>query len=246
MLDKTSGTPLHVQLADLLRKQIHGNQLPPNTRLPSERVLCERYGISRITVRQALGELLHEGLIYTSVGKGTYVTDSQLSEELRPLSSFTEGLRRRGMVASSRLLEATLVCADDFLAARLQVPRDAEVVKLHRLRLAGGLPIAIQLAYLPHHLCPGLLQHDLSACSLFDVLRTGYRLRLARADTEIEAALARPEEADLLQLPTPAAVLISVQTTYLDTDAVVELTRSVFRGDRYRLRYPHASKELAP
>lgn len=80
----------------------------------------------------------------------------------------------------------------------------------------------------------------------FDVLRTGYGLRLAQADTEIEAALARPEEADLLQLPTPAAVLISVQTTYLDTEAVVELTRSVFRGDRYRLRYPHVATEFTP
>jgi GntR family transcriptional regulator len=69
-------------------------------------------------------------------------------------------------------------------------------------------------------------------------------LRLARADTEIEAALAQPEEASLLQLPTPAAVLISEQTTYLDTGAIIELTRSVFRGDRYRLRYPHVSREF--
>ncbi len=235
MLDKTSGTPLYVQLADLLRAQIHSNRLPPNAQLPSERELCRKYGVSRITVRQALDELTHEGLIYTCVGKGTYVAAPKLNEELQPLSSFTEDMHRRGMIASSQVLEAAIIYADDYRAARLRVPWGTELVKLHRLRLADGLPIAVQLTYLPHHLCPDLLQYDLSSRSLFDILRTEYRLKLVRADTNIEAALARPEEARLLQLPNPAAVLISEQTTYLDTDAIIELTRSVFRGDRYRL-----------
>ena len=84
-------------MADLLRKQIQGNQLPPNTQLPSERELCEQHAISRITVRKAMDELLHEGLVYTCVGKGTYVAEPKLSEELQPFSSFTEDMQRRGM-----------------------------------------------------------------------------------------------------------------------------------------------------
>jgi GntR family transcriptional regulator len=235
MLDKTSGTPLYAQLADVLRKQVRDNRLPPNTQLPSERELCERHSISRITVRKALDELLHEGLVYTCVGKGTYVAEPKLSEELQPLSSFTEDMQRRGMVASSQVLEAAIVPCDDFLAARLHVPRGAEVINLHRLRLADGLPIAIQRACLPHHLCPDLLQYDFSSRSLLDVLRTEYGLKLAGADTSIEAALARSDEIRLLQLSSPAAVLISEQTTYLDSGVVIEWTRSVFRGDRYRL-----------
>jgi len=235
MLDKASATPLYVQLAALLREQIRSHQLLPGAQLPSERELCEQHGVSRITVRQALDELVHEGLVYTSVGKGTYVAEPKLNEELQPLSSFTQGMHRRGMAASSQVLEAAVMYADDFLAARLHVPREAGVVKLRRLRLADGLPTAIQLAYLPHHLCPDLLQYDLSLRSLFDVLRTEYRLKLVRADTNIEAALARPEETRLLQLSSPAAVLISEQTTYLNTDAVIELTRSIFRGDQYKL-----------
>jgi GntR family transcriptional regulator len=180
-------------------------------------------------------ELLREGLIHTSVGKGTYVAVPRFKEELQPLSSFTEDMRRRGMTASSRVLEATVVNADDEQANRLRVPRGAEVVRLHRLRLGDGLPIAVQLTWLPHHLCPNLLNYDLASRSLYDILRNEYKLKLVRAETNIVAALAQPEECSLLQLSPLAAVLISEQTTYLDNDAVIEFTRSVFRGDRYTL-----------
>jgi GntR family transcriptional regulator len=223
-------------LARQLREGIGSGRLPPDTQLPSERELCSQYRISRITVRKALSELVHQGLIYTAVGKGTYVADARtLDEELQPLSSFTQDIERRGMRVSSTVLERAILNADDRLAERLHIPRGAEVVKLYRLRLADGLPIAVQRSLLPHHLCQGLLGHDLSARSLFAVLRTEYGWHLSRADTTIEAALAQPDEARLLDLTLPAAVLISEQTTYLDRGTPIEWTRSVFRADRYKL-----------
>jgi GntR family transcriptional regulator len=234
-LDKDSAMPLHAQLTELLRGQIRGGWLAPHTQLPSERELCAQCGVSRITVRQALGELLREGLIYTQVGKGTYVSMPRMEEELQPLSSFTDDMRRRGMVASSRLLAGAVANADDEQASRLRLPRGAEVVLLHRLRLANGLPIALQHTWLPHHLCRDLLRCDLSTRSLFEVLRTEYRLSLARAETNLSAALVQPEERRLLQMPFPAAVLVSEQTTYLDSGEIIEFVRSVFRSDRYTL-----------
>lgn len=235
MLNKAIGTPLYAQLAALLREQINTGKLPIHTKLSSERELCEQYAISRITVRKALAELMHEGLVYSSVGKGIYVAEPKLERELQPLTSFTEEARRRGVSVSSQVLEATIVHADNSLVVRLQVSPGAEVVKLYRLRLMDGIPAAIQCAYLPHHLCPNLLQHDFSSHSLLDILRTEYKLKLARAESNIEAALARPEEVSLLQLPAPAAVLIAEQTTYLNNDAVIEFVRSAFPGGRYRL-----------
>jgi GntR family transcriptional regulator len=234
MLDRTTGTPLHVQLTDLLRRQINTSQLPVHTKLPSERELCEQYAISRITVRKALAALMHEGLVRSIAGKGTYVAELKLQRELEPLVGFSEDIRRRGMSVSSRVLEAAIIRADSHLAGQLHLLPDVEVVKLHRLRLVNSIPVAIQCAYLPHHLCPDLLQYDFSSRSLLDVLRTEYQLKLVRAESDIEAALARPEEASLLQLPTPAAVLVAEQTTYLDNDAVIEFVRSVFAGDRYK------------
>jgi GntR family transcriptional regulator len=239
MLNKDSSIPLHIQLAGSLRNQMARKELHPHSRLPSERELCEQYGISRITVRKALSTLVQEGLVYSTIGKGTYVSEPGYNEELQPLSSFTQDLQRRGVESSSWVLNMEIVPADDEISAVLHIFRGTEVVRLHRLRLANGLPIAIQMAHLPHHLCRDLARFDFSSRSLFEVLQSEYGLILTRTDTVIEAALANPEEADLLQLTPPAAVLTSLQTTYLDNGAVIEFTRSVFHAERYKL-HTHA------
>jgi GntR family transcriptional regulator len=187
-------------------------------------------------VRKAISTLAQEGLVYSTIGKGTYVAEPRYDEELQPLSSFTQDLERRGVVAASQVLGASVIPADEELAGALKITHGAEVVRLHRLRLANEQPIAIQIAHLPHRLCPDLLRFDFSSRSLFEVLRREYALHLARTHTEIEAALATAEEARLLQLHRPAAVLISFQTTYLDNGAVIELTRSIFNAERYKLR----------
>jgi GntR family transcriptional regulator len=236
MLNKASSIPLHVQLANVLREQVVRRELGPNDRLPSERELCLQYGISRITVRQALSELAQAGLVYSSVGKGTYVAEAAYQEELQPLSSFTQDLERRGMRSASQVLDASIIPADDHWSEVFYIPRGAELVRLHRLRLSGDVPIAIQLTHLPHHFCPNLLEYDFSTCSLYEVLRNAYKLHLARSETVIEAALASPYEADLLRLSQPAVILVSNQTTLLDTGIVIEMTRSTFNSERYKLR----------
>jgi len=236
MLDKTSSTPLHIQLTNLLRQRIVSFDLEPDSQLPSEREMCDQYGISRITVRKAMAALQNEGLIYTTVGKGTYVAVQKLKEELRPLSSFTEDLERRGLVASSQVLNAAIVSTDEDLAGKLRVTQGSEVVLIHRLRLANGSPIAIQTTWLPHEYCPEILHHDLAARSIFDILRMEYGLTLAHADTDITASLARFEECRLLGVVPPSAVLVCDQTTYLDSGEVIEFVHSIFRGDKYTLQ----------
>ncbi len=239
VIQKESAVPLHAQLAELLRTQIRHNQLQPGDQLPSERELCEQFSISRITVRKALSTLTQEGLVYSTVGKGSYVSVARLREELQPLSSFTQDMQRRGMHPTSKVLQAQVLPADEDCAARLLVPAGSEVVRLSRLRLADGLPIAVQLSYLPHNLCPDLLRYDFATRSLFEVLRNDYRLQLTRASTVIRAALALPSDARLLKLSLPAAVLISEQTTSLENGAIIEYAQSIFHGERYQL-YLHA------
>lgn len=233
--DKNNGVPLHTQLKDFLRGQVLQGDMKPHTPLPSEREICERYDISRTTVRRAMNDLINEGLVYTTVGKGTYVANPPLKEEIRPLSSFTEDMTRRGRTASSQVLRAQVENADDAQAARLGIPRGAEVVLLRRLRLADGVPISIQLHWLPHHLCPGLLQYDLATSSLYDLLRNTYHLLFRRAETNIQAFVANGEERRLFQLAAPAAVLVTEQTTYLENGTVIEFVHSAFRGDQYTL-----------
>jgi GntR family transcriptional regulator len=214
MFDKNSAVPLHIQLKKLIREQMLTGRLAVHTQLPSERELCEKYAISRTTVRRAMVDLLSEGLVYTTVGKGTFVAPPPIKEELQPLSSFTEDMARRGVHATSQVLKAAIENADDQQAGRLHLPRGAEVVVLHRLRLADGFPIAIQKNCLPHHLCLDLLKFDLAGRSLYQILRTEYHLSLSYADTGIRATLANNEQCRLLRLAPPAALLVSEQTTY--------------------------------
>jgi GntR family transcriptional regulator len=205
VLVKDTGMPLHTQLYHLLQAQIESGELPPESQLPSERELCERYGVSRTTVRNALAQLINQGLVYTAIGKGSYVAPPRLVDNLQPFHSFTESMRQRGLQASSRLLEARVEDATAEQARRLGIPPAARVIVLERLRLADGAPIVIQRSWLPHHKCPGLLKFDLEARSLFDILRNEYELRLSRAETDLRAALASDDECRLLHVEPPRA-----------------------------------------
>jgi len=227
--------PLYAQLKEQIIAAIACADLAPGDQIPSQRLLCEKYRMSHMTVRRAINELLHEGVIYAIPGKGLYVTE--LKQDAEPLlRGFTEDMTQRGMVASSTVLAAEVVGASTVLSSALGVPIGTALVYLRRLRLADGAPVAVQGSYLPQALCPGLLEHDLARDSLFDLLRNVYRLRLADGTTTVEAALADAEHAKLLGLRVPAPLLVVEQLNYLDSGQVIEFVRSAYRADRYRLR----------
>lgn len=220
---------------DLIAEIVRG-VYKPHDRLPSQRELGQEHGLSHMTVRRAINELIQEGLIYARQGRGLYVAEPKQDAELGPLYGFTEDMTLRGMKASSRVLEKGVVSASTMLAATLQVQVGVPLVHLRRLRLADGEPIAIQTAYLPSPLCPGLLEHDLEQGSLYEILRTHYGLNMANGESAASAALASAEESDLLKLAQPAALLVTEQVTHLDNGQPVEFARSLYRGDRYQLR----------
>jgi GntR family transcriptional regulator len=230
--------PLYAQLKENLIAAIGRGDLTPGDQIPSQRVLCERYGMSHMTVRRAINDLIGEGVIYTIPGKGLYVTERKYDAESSPLIGFSEDMARRGMTATSQVLAAEPISASTVLAHALGVEVGATLVYLRRLRLADGEPMALQGSYLPHALCPGLLEQDLATRSLFQLLREDYRLNLASGTTSVEAALADAEQARLLTLPLPAPLLIVEQLTYLDTGQAIEFVRTAYRADRYRLRMP--------
>jgi GntR family transcriptional regulator len=230
--------PLHSQLKANLIGAIERGEHAPGDQIPSQRLLCERYRMSHMTVRRALNELLNEGVIYGIPGKGLYVATRKQDAETGPLIGFSEDMARRGMRASSRVLAAEIVAASTALASALGVALGTQLVHLRRLRLADEQPMALQTNYLPHSLCPGLLGHDLARNSLFALLRNDYGLNLAEGTTAVEAGLATDEQAQLLELQSPAPLLIVEQLTYLDDRRAIEFVRTAYRGDRYRLRVP--------
>lgn len=241
-----NGTPLHVQLRTAIIREIVAGTWVPGSRIPSERELCVRYGVSRTTTRRTLSECIHEGWLYTVVGKGTYVAANRLEQELRSFTGFSDDLRKRGIPGTSRVLAAESLKASAHLATRLGLLRDAPVLRLHRIRFAAGAPIAVQVTWLPEHICPGLFRFDFATRSLYDVLRKEYELRLVRGETKITAGLANPFERDALQLTHPSAVLRTAQTTYLDDDRPVEFCESVFHGDLYELTFAATARGTRP
>ena len=245
-LKRNHPLPLYVQLSETLRADIHARRLQPQQQLPSERELCARFRVSRMTVRQALIDLTREGLIYSRVGKGTFVSEPKIDQQLKTLTGFSQDMSARGSRTASRVLEAKLIPAPDEIAQILRVPVGAETVVLARVRFADSVPLAIETVHLPHKYCPALLRHDFSKESLYDVLEHQYNYHLVRAEQTIEAALASPRDAALLQLVPPVAVLMMERLTFTDQDILIEYVQSTYRGDRYKFRSALAPRPGVP
>jgi GntR family transcriptional regulator len=232
-VDPQSPVPLYLQLKDLLASQIAEGLLRPGDALPSERQLCEEFGLSRTTVREALRGLNRQGLIRTVPGRGTFVATPRFDLAVRV--SLTD-MHREGMMPSSRLLDTSLIMSPaPALIELMDLQSGDAVVRLERLRLVNNVPLALHTVHLNHRLCPQILHYNLAEESLFQLLRSEYGLRLTQAKQQVYAALADQREMGLLDLPYPAAVLRTERKTFLDTGAVIEFSRATYCGEWYRL-----------
>jgi GntR family transcriptional regulator len=232
-INKQSRIPYYFQLAESLRQQIKdaagsGNDLS----VPSENELAEKHRISRATVRHALDLLEREGPIYKVKGKGTFVARARAKYDLTTLVPTTEDITRRGWKAGTKVLALECMTPSSPIATALEIKQGDEVFEIFRLRTADGEPICLQWSYIPAHLCPGLLQHDLSA-SLTQLLEERYGIRLWTACSILRARLVQPEEAKLLQIPKNSAVIYIEQNTFSPEGNAVEFVKSVWRSDRY-------------
>jgi len=235
-LDRESPIPIFAQIRARLEDAIASGTLEPHQRIPSERQLSEHFGVSRMTVRQALDAMTRDRLLYSQAGRGTFISDRKIIEQpLQHLTSFTQDILGRGMRPSSRLLDGRIVRASFEIARLFGLAPTIEIVRLTRLRLADDEPLAIETAHIPSPYVPGLLDRDLAAESLYAVLNREYGLSLSGARQTIEAAAPTPEETAILAMDTPQPVLKISRLTFDANDRVVEYVRSVYRGDRYHL-----------
>jgi GntR family transcriptional regulator len=234
--DESSSEPLYHQIQQVLAQEIRQGRYDLTGRLPSERALAERFGVSRMTARQAVQALRQGGGVYNRVGKGTYVRKLPFQHKLGQLISFSEDMRTAGIEPSSRVLQAEIIHCDEDIASRLNLEPGSRVAKLRRLRLANQKPVVIDTCYLQDALCPRLLEeHDFSRESLFRVLRHDYGLTLARADQTIRAGVANDEESDLLAIrddPYPLVFYLH-GVCYTSRDWPVEYSFSVYRATFY-------------
>lgn len=233
VLDKHGAVPLYLQLKRMLETGITTGAFPPHSRVSSERELSEQYGISRMTARQALAELIQEGRLYTSAGKGTFVAEPKIQQNVQSLTSFTEEMRSRGLLPATQLLRSELVPATVAAARSLRLPEGTPVVCIERLRLADHEPLALETACLSFDGMERLLSISVAE-SLYAVLRREFNIIPVEAMQEFEATLAQPRERTLLHVKEGAPVLRLQRTTFDAARRPFEYVQSVYRGDRYR------------
>lgn len=236
-IEHESPVPLYIQIKDFIRQHIESGEFAGDMRLPSERKLAEQFDVSRLTVTKALKELELEGLIYTQVGKGTYVQPSaKIDQKLETLSSFTQEMRARRKRVASRVLSVHVESANDEVAQALKILPGEEVFSLQRIRLADEQAIALEHSHIPLRMCPGIHEaHDFARESLYQVLEEDYGLQLITAYQTVEARLASADEAQALGIEVNAAVLGFTRVTYNHENEPVEFVLSTYPGDRYKL-----------
>ena len=234
-LNRQSKMPLHEQLYEILRSSITRGEWQVGEMLPPEPDLIERYAVSRITVRQALNRLVNEGLIYRQQGRGTFVAEPTLEQGLSRITSFTEDMRQRGLEPGTNVLFAGLLPAPDDVAKMLQIAPGEELARIERLRLANNKPMSIEESYLVHRFCPRVLDFDYAQTPLREILEGQYGVRLVRARQVIRSVVATTEQAELLHIPPPAALLFLERVSFSQHNLPVEFLRIYYRGDRYTL-----------
>jgi GntR family transcriptional regulator len=234
----TDGAPMRLPKAFRLKEMLLETvrSMPAGSPIASERVLSERYGVSRATVRQALQDLMFEGRLYRLQGRGTFVARPKLTQTLR-LTSHTREMQGSGLIPGSAVLGSEAVPAAGEVAAMLELADGTPVWKIERLRLANDEPMAIESLYVAADRFPGLDRRMIDGASFYGTLRE-HGVRLERGEETIECVLASPSAATLLAIEPRSPMLKLTRRSWDRDGRAVEYVESLYRGDRYRFVAP--------
>ncbi|WP_431886002.1 GntR family transcriptional regulator [Micromonospora wenchangensis] len=228
---ETSFAPRYYLIEQELKSRIRSMQ--PHEPLPSEAALTEQFGVSRMTARAAVQRLVAEGLVYRQAGRGTFVAPPVAQRRADTLVRFSSEMRRQGRVPSSRVVSARLRPAEPGEVSRLRLAADAEVVAIQRVRLADGVPVALEQATFPPHV-RDLLAVDLTDRSLHETLIRLGRVPM-RGYATVEAHAAGEDDCRLLDVTPGTALLVENRLVLDQDDKPLELTQSRYVGARYSL-----------
>src|SRR3954451_15576522 len=229
------GRPAGERVEEHLRELIVRGNFDRHARLPPERELAERLGVSRMTLRQALAALERDGLVTRSAGRngGTFLARGTVERNLGRFTGVPAYLRSQGFTAGCRVVSARIAAADAETADNLEVLEGTPVCDILRVRLADGVPISLEHAGLLADPLPGLLDRPLGD-SISELLSSEYGVTLSRAVERIEAVLAGPDEAEALGIRVGAPLMSVRRVTYTAEGVPMEYAHDLFRGDRAR------------
>jgi GntR family transcriptional regulator len=230
-VDKKSPIPAYFQLRNILLKKIESGEYAVGSLIPSERGLGESFGISRMTVRQALSRLVQEGVLYSEQGRGTFVSRSKL--EQKNIMSFSEAVRQKGLEPGARVLRFASAEADAEVSEALGLASGDKVYVLKRLRLANLAPVGIEEDFLPARYFPGLEKLDLTS-SLYRLIRETYSYTVSYVDNLVEASRPTKEEREMLKIAPGIPVLHVTGVNFTESGLRLFYERAVYRSDEYK------------
>lgn len=233
-LERSNPLPLYYQLKEVLRQQIRAGHLEPHAAIPSEPELVASYHVSRATVRQALNELVHEGLLYRQHGKGTFVCEPRIQQTLSELMSLSEELKRRGQRPGGLLIVSELVRGSETVREQLKLADEEQVLRLERVRTADNTPCAYEIDYLPYPRASGVYQRikEIAEGSLY-ALMTAEGLSPYVAEQTLKCGVANARESAILQIPASEPGLRYACTTYDSTGQPIAYSETFFHGERF-------------
>ncbi len=233
MIRRDVPIPYYYQLMQVIREDILSGALPADQVIPSEHNLCAAYGVSRTVVRQALGELVAEGLLYRVKGKGPYVAPRKLEEKfIQRSDGFFREMTSRGYKVSSQVLEQIAMVPPPHVRVALRLDAGESTINIDRLRSIDGEVLLFVQTYIPARLCPGLVDVDLADCSLYSLLRDRYNLVVASGTRTVEAVAAQAALVRLLQVEKGAPLLKIESTSYLADSTPLEYYEAWHQGRR--------------
>jgi GntR family transcriptional regulator len=229
-----SSPPLYARVESVLAGDIADGNLPPETQLPPEEGLMERFKVSRTTVRRAIQNLAERGFVEVRRGKGTFVAQPKITQELTELTGFAEDMQVLGRNPTARLLDKRTLTADETVAHHLALVPGTLVVRFQRVRLADGVAISFDETYLPRDIGEKVAENDLDDEPIFALLEDKYDTPLVEAEYKLEAAAADPVVAEALQVPAGSPIFLIERTSYTTGNRPVDYERLFYRGDLIR------------
>jgi GntR family transcriptional regulator len=231
-----SPVPLYTQVKENLRERILDGSYPAHARLPAESELSTIFGVSRITVRQALSDLQKEGVIFKIPGKGTFVAKPKAFQQLTQLEGFGEAMSRMGYEIYNQVTSHKIIAAPPHVAQQLKLPPGSEVTEIKRVRHLNREPVSLEVTYLPPDIGERLLREDLASRDIFLILENDYGIALGRADLQVDAILADETLAHALRVEQGSAVLRIERLTHRADGAPLDFEYLYFRGDAFQYR----------
>jgi GntR family transcriptional regulator len=229
-INKRSPIPVYIQISDAIRAMIHDGELGPDSILPSSKLVCERFGITRMTLRQAYAVLDREGLVDAQRGRGTFVRRPHIERTLSQMIGFSEEMLARGKKPSSRVLTFEKITPTD---TALQFLGQGPTFRIERLRLADGVPMAIEDVQIQEGLCPGLERFDFGKQSLYRVLDQVYGLQFDRCEQVVAASIPNRRQRSLLDIGPKVALLQVTRQSFTKSNGPATYGVTHYRGDLY-------------